>query len=132
MLHQGKLPLAFFILFFLSTVVPAQENNVYQKEDAQPEFPGGTAALYDFIQRNITYPKEAIKAGISGTVYVRFTVMEDGSLHNLTVTKGIGGGCDEEALRILKKSPNWVPVRYQGKAISTNMTVPFHFQLDNN
>src|SRR5438552_1905723 len=77
--------------------------------DEQPQFPGGNGKLMKFIQKNLVYPAAARESNIQGTVEVSFTVDATGTITNAKVTKGIGGGCDEEALKMVAKMPKWTP-----------------------
>ena len=72
-------------------------------------FPGGQRAWAEYLSKNLTYPDDAKELGIEGRVFVQFIVERDGKLTNIKVVKGIGGGCDEEAVRLLRESPNWIP-----------------------
>ena len=71
----------------------------------------------------------AIETGIHGTVYVNFVVEPDGSISNISVGRGIGGGCDEEAVRVVKMMPKWKPGRQRGKAVRVSFNLPIHFKL---
>lgn len=97
--------------------------------DQNPEFPNGQAALFKFIDKNLIYPKIAWKNNIEGTVYVSFTVNKSGLINNVQVKRGIGGGCNEEAVRIIKSMPRWKPGRSNGIRVPTNYTLPVHFRL---
>ena len=96
----------------------------------QPEFKDGVAAMYQFLGKNIIYPATARENGIEGTVYVSFVVGKDGSIRDAQVKRGIGGGCSEEALRVVKLMPNWNPGKQNGKAVSVTFTIPVKFKLD--
>ncbi len=75
--------------------------------DEMPHFPGGKHALYEYISKNINYPKAAEKNKIEGKVHLRFIIMADGSISNIDVVKSLGYGCDEEAIRLLRSMPKW-------------------------
>ena len=83
----------------------------------------------DFIGTNIRYPKYAQDHGISGRVLVRFVVETDGSITNVEVLQGIGGGCDEEAVRVVKSMPKWKPGKQRGKAVRVQFNLPVRFSL---
>jgi len=106
------------------------KNNVPVYEQV-PEFPGGLHALNNFLSTNIKYPKDARANHIQGRVVLRFVVERDGSLSDIKVVKGIGSGCDEEALRVLKLSPRWKPGMQQGKQVRVQYSVPINFTLGN-
>ncbi len=97
--------------------------------EKQPEFPGGISAFYAYVAQNVNYPKPAIRQGVSGKVFVQFVIDRDGSLSGLEVVKGIGAGCDEEALRVVRNSPLWNPGKQRGKPVRVRMVVPISFQL---
>ena len=94
-----------------------------------PGFPGGTEAFYKYLSENIHYPEQAKAAGIQGRVVVGFIVMDDGSIVNVEVQRGIGGGCDEEAVRVVKAMPKWQPAVYNGKPCNVHYSLPVSFKL---
>ena len=94
-----------------------------------PEFPGGEKALYEYIKNNIRYPEVARTSGITGTVYVQFVVEKDGSISDVKVLRGIGGGCDEEAVRVVKSMPKWKPGKQRGQPVRVYYTLPIDFKL---
>jgi len=94
-----------------------------------PEFPGGDTALYRFLAENIHYPDSAKTAGIQGRVFITFVVNTDGSISDARVLRGIGGGCDEEALRVVKSMPNWIPGKQRGKPVRVQYNLPIKFSL---
>jgi len=97
--------------------------------EQMPQFPGGEKEMMKYIKNNLHYPTTAIEMAISGTVTVNFVVGKDGKIRNIKVIRGIGGGCDEEAIRILEKMPAWSPGKQGGVAVSVSYTVPFKFIL---
>ncbi len=98
--------------------------------ERMPEFPGGEDALYDFITKNLKYPQSAKDNNIQGRVFVQFTVDKDGSIINPKVASDIGGGCGEEALRVVKMMPKWIPGNQRGVKVRTQFTLPITFELD--
>lgn len=94
-----------------------------------PEYEGGMEALYKYLAENIQYPEQAKADGIQGRVLIRFVVMNDGSIVNVEVAKGIGGGCDEEAVRVVKSMSKWKPAIYEGKTVNVNYALPITFKL---
>jgi protein TonB len=90
---------------------------------------GGMEAFYKYIGSNIRYPAQARRMGIEGKVFVEFVVDRDGSLTQFTVVKGIGAGCDEEAIRVLKSAPPWNPGKQRGKPVRQRMVIPILFRL---
>ena len=97
--------------------------------DQQAEFSGGTQAFGKYLQENLKYPKSAQKANIIGKVYIQFIVNKDGSASDFKTVKGIGYGCDEEAMRVLKAVPKWNPGRDKGEVVTSTLIVPINFQL---
>lgn len=106
-------------------------DSIYQQVDVMPEFPGGEKAMMQFIVDNITYPQSAKDKNIQGKVYVSFVVEKDGSVDQVKVMRSIGGGCDEEAVRVVKAMPKWVPGKKDGKNVRVNYVLPFVFKLNN-
>ncbi|AUD02523.1 energy transducer TonB [Spirosoma pollinicola] len=98
--------------------------------EQQPEYPGGMDALRNFLGKNLNYPRPAASAGVAGRVYLSFVVNTDGSLTDLQVVKGIGFGCDEEALRVMRKMPNWRPGKQAGRAVRVKYNLPISFTLE--
>lgn len=106
------------------------EDEVFQNVEVLPGFPGGLEAFGKFLGSNLRYPAYARKNNIQGRVFLSFVVEKDGALTNIQVARGIGGGCDEEAVRVISISPKWTPGIQNGKAVRTSFTIPIFFQLD--
>ena len=96
-----------------------------------PEFQGGQTALGKYLGSRLRYPASARQNKIQGKVYIGFIVEKNGSLVDFRVVKGIGGGCDEEAIRVLRSSPSWRPGMASGKPVRTSYVLPITFQLGN-
>ena len=105
------------------------KDGVYQIVDEMPQYPGGEAAMMDYVAQNVVYPKEAQEKGISGRVFVGFIVEKDGSVSEVKVLRGIGGGCDEEAVRVIKAMPKWKPGKMKGKPVRVSYMMPIIFKL---
>ena len=115
------------------------EKTVLKEVDEMPRFPGcegsddkvacATDKLIFYIGNNLKYPIAAKTAGLEGLVVVKFVVAENGSIQDAAIKKGIGGGCDEEALRVVQQMPNWTPGVKDGKPVATELTLPFQFAL---
>jgi TonB family protein len=105
------------------------ETEVFTVVETSPSFPGGDEARIRFLTNNIRYPQEARDAGISGTVYITFVVERDGSTSDVRVLRGIGGGCDEEAVRVIKMMPEWSPGKQRGKPVRVQFNMPIKFSL---
>ena len=96
-----------------------------------PDYPGGQAEKIKLFNKNIKYPPVAEKMGITGKVFVSFSVDADGSLSNFKVIKGLGSGLDEEAIRLAKLMPNWIPGRQNGKPVKVrSVVIPIVFALE--
>lgn len=106
------------------------DRKVYTVVEEQPEFPGGTQAMWDFLGRHIKYPETASKANVQGRVFLSFVVTETGETEDIVVLKGIGYGCDTEAVRVLKLFPKWKPGRQNGTPVNVKYNLPINFQLD--
>lgn len=126
-----------FVLIFLSSGVLSAQSDTVPKADAedeiytivenQPEFTGGDNAMIKYLQDNIHYPMEARTRKIEGTVFINFVVETDGRITNAKVLRGIGGGCDEEALRVVKHMPKWIPGRQGGVPVRVYYNIPVRF-----
>ena len=122
------------ILLMVNTNAMAQNkkkanDKVLEKAEVMPQFPGGDQAMMDFVAKNVQYPEEAKEKEISGRVLVGFIVEKDGSISDVKVVKGIGGGCDEEAVRVVKAMPKWKPGKEKGKPVRVSYMMPFTFKL---
>jgi protein TonB len=95
----------------------------------QPTPEGGMAAFYQYVQKNLKYPAQARRMGIEGKVFVQFVVDKDGTIQDVKAVKGIGAGCDEEAVRVIKQSPKWNPGKQRGRAVKVRMILPITFKL---
>ena len=114
----------------LLDIATSEEDTVYQIVDEMPKFPGGEQAMFKFISENVKYPQEAKDKNISGRVFVNFVVEKDGSVDEVKVLRSIGGGCDEEAVRVVKSMPKWTPGKQKGKPVRVSYIIPFVFKLD--
>ena len=94
------------------------------EEKAEPK------GFYEFVRKNLKYPRQAKRMGIEGKVIMQFVVNKDGSIVDAKVLRGIGGGCDEEALRIIQNSPKWKPGKQRGNEVRQRMTFPLIFRLN--
>ncbi len=105
------------------------KDEVFLIVEQSPEFPGGLQALYKFVADNIRYPAQASRLGIQGLVYVTFIVDQEGQVQNASILKGIGAGCDEEAIRIVQSMPPWKPGKQRGRPVKVKYTLPIKFTL---
>lgn len=108
----------------------AEESQIFMVVEQMPDFPGGEEALYKYLAGNITYPQKAKESGIQGRVFVTFIVEQDGSISDVRVLRGIGGGCDEESIRVVKTMPKWIPGKQRGKPVRVQYNLPVKFSLE--
>lgn len=94
-----------------------------------PEFPGGEGALFEFLGKNLKYPRFAVENEIQGTVHVTFVVERDGNITGVQILRGIGGGCDEEAVRVIRNMPKWSPGKQRGIPVRVQFNLPVKFSL---
>ncbi len=108
---------------------PVIETPVHLIVEEMPEYIGGEEARLQYLRDNIHYPQLAKEADVQGTVYITFIIDEGGNLTHLEVARGIGAGCDEEALRVLKSMPKWNPGKQDGKPVRVKYAMPVLFKL---
>ncbi|MDD3038479.1 TonB family protein [Bacteroides sp.] len=105
------------------------ENGVYFVAEKMPEFTGGQQALMKYLSTNVQYPAEAQKNGIGGRVIVQFVIMEDGSIAQEKIVRGVEPSLDAEALRLVKQMPKWIPGTEQGVPVKVRYNVPIFFRM---
>ena len=105
------------------------EAEIFTVVESMPSFPGGMGELMKFLGQNINYPTLAKESGIQGRVFINFVVEPNGSISNVKVLRGIGGGCDEEAVRVVKSMPKWSPGKQRGKPVRVSYNLPVKFTL---
>jgi len=113
-----------------TTPAEKESKEVFTMVEDMPAYVGGQEAMMSFLAGNIKYPEAAMKKDIQGKVYVTFVVEADGSVTNVKVLRGIGSGCDEEAVRVVKMMPKWNPGKQAGKAVRVQYNLPIRFALD--
>lgn len=106
---------------------PPPKDEIFQYVEQMPEAPYN---VNEYLSKNINYPQMARDAGVSGRVVLRFVVDEEGNIGSITVQKGIGSGCDEEAKRVVAGMPKWKPGKSNGKAVKVYFTLPIKFALN--
>lgn len=97
--------------------------------EEMPSFPGGMPALSAYVSEHLKYPEKAKELRVEGLVLLQFVVEKDGSVSNAEVTRGIGYGCDEEALRVIRAMPAWKPGQQSGKPVRVRYSLPMRFKL---
>ena len=106
-----------------------EENRIHVVVERMPEFPGGEAAMNQFINRTIRYPVIAQENGIQGRVVVQFVVNTDGKIVDVEVVRGVEESLDKEAIRVVKAMPPWNPGRQGGKNVRVKYTLPIRFRI---
>ena len=115
--------------------IPSRKKNEitdFASVDVLPEFPGGMKGWGEYLQSTLKYPDELRKNKITGRVILSFIVLKNGSITDVKVLRGIGGGADEEAVRVVKESPKWKPGILKGEPVNVAYTMPIFFQLASN
>ena len=107
------------------------DDSVFTLVEQMPEFPGGIQALMQYLGSNINYPEQAKHDTIQGRVFVSFVIEKDGAVSSVKVLRGIGGGCDEEAVRVISTMPNWKPgLNENGEAVRVAYNIPIKYALN--
>lgn len=144
--------IAFLMIAMMPTMSHAQKtdktkttkSDVMKEVDEMPRFPGcedkgikpkklhncQEMAMLNYVFENVQYPKAAQKAGIEGTSVARFVVDKEGNVTDVEIVRSIGGGCDEETLRVVKSMPKWIPGKHEGKAVKVQMHLPIRYKLE--
>lgn len=142
--------LAFFIstgfIFSTPSSIDCEENSLFQTNfvlqdtskkdnseiilDRYPEFRGGMKEFYQYIASSLNYPKKARRKKIQGKVFIQFVVDKDGSIIDVKVLQGVHPKLDEEALRVIRESPKWIPAMHEGKIVKARMNIPINFTID--
>ncbi len=110
-------------------VTEEDPNKIFTAVEKDPAFKGGIDKFYAYLQKNMRYPAVAKENNVQGKVFVTFVVERDGALTDIKVVRGIGSGCDEEAIRVLKSSPRWTPGIQNGRPVRVQYTMPINFTL---
>jgi TonB family protein len=112
-----------------TAAAPSSESQglIFMVVEHMPEFVGGMEGLGKYLGDNLVYPKEAVANKVTGTVFVSFIVNADGSVSDVQVLKGIGSGCNEEALRVVQNMPAWLPGKQSGQPVAVRYSLPIRF-----
>lgn len=102
---------------------------IFTMAEQMPQFPGGDDSLAAYIRRNLQYPLQAVTSQTEGTVYVAFVINKTGIPEDAFILRGIGSGCDEEALRLVNAMPPWIPGTQRGKPVRVQYTLPIRFNI---
>lgn len=136
-----KAILSMFCLLFFSAlsaqdadstaVTTPKEEEIFMVVEDMPEFPGGQKAMMQYIIDSLVYPKAALEIGIQAKVVVQFVIDETGKVGNVKViSKPMGWGLDQEAIRIVESMPNWTPGKQRGKAVKVRYVLPIRFEFN--
>jgi protein TonB len=106
-----------------------EEEPIFAIVESMPAFPGGEEARLKYLNDHVNYPTMAREAGIQGRVFVEFVIEKDGSVTNARVVRGIGGGCDEEAVRVVENMPRWIPGKQRNVPVRVRFNMPIRFIL---
>lgn len=104
-------------------------NAIFHFVEHQPSFDGGYAAFYKYINKKLSYPTKARRMGIEGKVFLSFIIDAEGNITHVKVTRGIGAGCDEAAIKVLQNAPKWNPGKQRGIPVKVSMSLPITFKL---
>jgi len=114
---------------YLPKIKVDHSDSIYKNPEQAPMYQKGNYALQDFIKENLEYPRQAQLSNIQGTVVLRFVVEPSGLVTNIGVEQSIGGGCEQEAIRVLELI-KWYPAKYEDKLVRAQMSFPFYFVLN--
>ncbi len=106
-----------------------ETDEIFVIVEQKPVPKGGIKAFYDFVSSKFTYPRQARELRIEGKVFVQFVIEKNGKITDVVVVKGIGGGCNEEATRVVEMAPDWIPGKQRGKPVRVRMVLPITFKL---
>ena len=107
-----------------------EDTTIYNVVEVMPSYPGDMAECYMFVARQMHYPEEAEEKGIEGRVLIRFVVEKDGRLTNFEVIETPDPLLSDEALRVLKQMPQWIPAKNKGKDVRCRYSMPIQFRLN--
>jgi len=111
--------------------IEVADNEIFKVVEFAPEFIGGEEARINFLRKNISYPQMARESGIQGTVHLTFVIEKTGEISDVQILRGIGGGCDEEAIRVIKAMPKWKAGIQRDKNVRVQFNLPIKFILSN-
>ncbi len=128
-----KYPITIVLIALLSMGAYAQSvkdnDSIVLSEKEKPRYPGGDSELKKYLSLSLHYPNPALEQKIEGEVMIGFLIDVEGYISDIKIIKGIGYGCDEEAMRVVKEMPQWEPARIKGKAIKVAYRLPVVFEL---
>lgn len=128
--EQSVAPVVVEDIIFKEAPEEEVADEIFTVVEERPSFQGGSnAAFLKWVGERLVYPDKASRQGIHGRVYVQFVIEKDGSITDITVLKGIGGGADEEAVKVIQSAPKWSPGKQRGKPVRVKMVLPITFVL---
>jgi len=113
----------------IETPEPENVEEVVVIAEVMPEPLGGMSSFYNYVREELKYPRKARNLDIQGKVFVQFVIDKQGNITEVMAIKGIGGGCDEEAVRVIQKAPGWAPGKQRGIPVNVRMVMPITFSL---
>jgi protein TonB len=116
-------------VIFAPIVEEEKIDEIFLIVEEQPTPIGGYSAFNKYVAESLRYPRSALRLGITGRVFVKFVVEKDGSITDVEVIKGIGAGCNEEAVRVVSNAPKWKPGRQRGRAVRVRQILPIAFLI---
>ncbi len=114
---------------FTDENIEEEVEEIFVIVEQYPEPEGGMEGFYKYVGENIKYPAQARRMNVQGMVYIQFVVERDGAITDAKVVKGVGAGCDEEAIRVLMSAPKWKPGKQRGRTVRVKLTIPIRFVL---
>ena len=124
-----KILICLMMATLMTLSAEAQTDKVYDRVEVMPEFPGGMQGLFEYMQNNVNYPKEAKNQKIEGRVIVSFIVEKDGSISDVHPLTAVHPLLDKEAMRLVNEMPRWKPGTEKGKAVRVSFALPVSFKL---
>lgn len=107
-----------------------EDEEIFVVVETMPSFPGGMNKLMEYLQNNLRYPQLAKELNIQGRVFLTFVIEKDGSVTDIKLLRGIGGGCDEEAIRVVNNMPKWTPGSQRNRPVRVQFNLPVNFRLE--
>lgn len=98
--------------------------------DTLASFVNGVSGLFDYLNKNLTYPKKSLEKKIEGRVYVSFLIELDGRISNVEIMRGVSNDIDSSVIDVIGKMPKWIPAKYNGKEVNSKYILPINFQLN--
>lgn len=125
-----KVLLLFYCLLIANINIFAQQEGIYVVVEQMPEFPGGVLKMNEYLSNSIVYPEYAVDNNIEGKVVLEFVVDIDGTITDIQIKRGVHESLDNEALRVVKSMPKWIPGKNYGKSVKVKYTLPINFNLE--